>query len=327
MNRDQLSGADLFEKQGAILLAQSGGCAVWQFRNETGDGIMTTYDVFPGAMLCFNDFHMDYYESSYVPEHRLLAIDHCREGRKEFSPGDDMLAYTEAGDMELDLRIKHSGTFVFPTHHYHGLTVVFDRDIVGRSLPEEVRDFPATPERVIQRWELGLYPRVIHGAEQAEPIFSGLYRVPEQIRIPYFKVKILELLLALDTMPIPAEGAAPPYFHKTRVAKVKAIRDFLAEHVAEHFTQEELSRRFGIPMTAMKSCFRSVYGSAMGTWLTEYRMGLAAELLVKRRDLSIAEIGGRVGYDNAGKFTEAFKRIMRATPSEYRGERGANYES
>ena len=26
-----------FEKQGAILLAQSDGCSVWQFRNETGD--------------------------------------------------------------------------------------------------------------------------------------------------------------------------------------------------------------------------------------------------------------------------------------------------
>ena len=27
-----------FVQQGAMLLAQSGGCSVWQFRNETGDG-------------------------------------------------------------------------------------------------------------------------------------------------------------------------------------------------------------------------------------------------------------------------------------------------
>lgn len=44
-----------FETEGASLLAQSDGCAVWQFRNATGDGTMTTYDVFPGVMLCFND--------------------------------------------------------------------------------------------------------------------------------------------------------------------------------------------------------------------------------------------------------------------------------
>lgn len=193
-------------KQGAVLLAQSGGCAVWQFCNEAGEGTMTTYEVFPGVMLGFNDFHMEYFESRYVADRRLLAIDHCREGRMEYSPGNDRLAYTAAGDMKLDLRQQHTGTFVFPSHHYHGLTVAFDRDIVQRSLPQEVRDFPVTPETVIARWELGACPRVVHGAEAMERIFGELYRVPEQIRIPYFKVKILELLLCLDAMPIPAEG-------------------------------------------------------------------------------------------------------------------------
>ena len=316
----------LFEKQGAILLAQSDGCAVWQFRNETGDGTMTVYEVFPGVMLSFNDFHMGCFESTYVADRRLLAIDHCREGRMEYSPGDGMLAYTEAGDMKLDLRRQHTGTFVFPSHHYHGLTVALDRDIASRSLPLEVKDFPVTPEALIDRWALGNCPRVVHSAEMLEHIFGELYRVPEKIRIPYFKVKILELLLYLDAMTVPADETAPPYFYRSQVEKVKAIHDFLAEHIAENYTQEELSRRFDIPMTPMKTCFRSVYGSAIGAWLTGYRMDLAAELLVKRRELSVAEIGGRVGYDNAGKFTEAFKRTMKLTPTAYRKERGIRYE-
>ena len=44
-------GTELFERQGAILLARSDGCSVWQFRSGTGDGTMTVYDVFPGTML------------------------------------------------------------------------------------------------------------------------------------------------------------------------------------------------------------------------------------------------------------------------------------
>ena len=107
-------------KQDAVLLAQSGGCAVWQFCNETGEGTMTTYEVFPGVMLGFNGFHMEYFESRYVADRRLLAIDHCREGRMEYSPGNDRLAYTAAGDMKLDLRQQHTGTFVFPSHHHPG---------------------------------------------------------------------------------------------------------------------------------------------------------------------------------------------------------------
>ena len=314
-----------FGQQGAILLAQSDGCAVWQFRNETGDGTMTTYEVFPGVLLSFNDFHMERFESSYVADRRLFAIDHCREGRMEYSPGDNMLAYTQAGDMKLDLRMQHTGTFLFPSHHYHGLTVAFDREIAAQSLPLEVKDFPAAPEQIIARWELGEYPRVVHGAAEIEHIFSELYRVPEKIRIPYFKVKILELLLYLDAMTIPQEAAAP-YFYKSQVETVKAIQAFLMEHVSESYTQEALARRFDIALTPMKACFRSVYGASMGQWLTNYRMNLAAELLIRRRELSIAEIGGQVGYDNAGKFTQAFKRVMQLTPSEYRKERGIHDE-
>ena len=40
------------------LLAKSGGCSVYQLRNESGEGTMTVYEVFPGATILYNDFHM-----------------------------------------------------------------------------------------------------------------------------------------------------------------------------------------------------------------------------------------------------------------------------
>ena len=198
-----MTAEKLFEHQGAILLAQSDGCAVWQFRNETGDGTMTTYEIFSGVMLAFNDFHMERYECDFVADRRMLAIDHCREGRMDYAASDNLIAYTAAGDMKLDLREQHTGTFHFPSCHSHGLTVAFDRNIVKESLPCEVRDFPATPEKIVERWQLGSTPRVVRGAERMEHIFGEMYRVLEKIRIPYFKVKILELLLYLDAMTIP----------------------------------------------------------------------------------------------------------------------------
>ena len=183
-----------------------------------------------------------------------------------------------------------------------------------------------TPEALIARWQLGAVPRVVQGAAQLSHLFGELYRVSEKIRISYFKVKILELLLYLEAMPLPPDDAAPPYFYKSQMEKIKAIRDYLAAHLAEHFTQEALSRQFDIPMTPMKNCFRAVYGAAIGAWLTEYRMRFAAELLTSQPALHIAEIGCQVGYDNAGKFTQAFKRVLHTTPSAYRREKGAHHE-
>lgn len=315
-----------FAEQGAMLLVENDSCAVWQFRNESGEGTMTVYDVFPGVMLSFNDFHMAHYESAYVAGRPLFAIDHCREGRMEYAAWENAVAYTGAGDMKLDLRRQHTGVFRFPSSHYHGLTVAFDLETARTSLPQQVRDFPVMPEQIITRWQLGDYPRVVHGADVMEHIFGEMYRVPEKIRIPYFRVKILEMLLYLDTMSIPKEDGERPYFYRTQVEKVQAIRDFLTEHLSENYTQEELARRFDLPLTAMKNCFRSAYGTSMGAWLTDYRMNRAAELLLKDDRPSISEIGGMVGYDSASKFAAAFKKAMKLTPSEYQKERGIHRE-
>ena len=144
-----MTAEKLLEHQGAILLAQSDGCAVWQFRNETGDGTMTTYEIFSGVMLAFNDFHMERYECDFVADRRMLAIDHCREGRMDYAASDNLVAYTAAGDMKLDFcasSTRARSTFRPATRH--GLTVAFDRNIVKESLPCEVRDFPATPEKI-----------------------------------------------------------------------------------------------------------------------------------------------------------------------------------
>lgn len=255
----------IFERQGACLLAHSDNCWVWQFRNESGDGTMTVYQVFPGVILSFNDFHMERYDCSFVSQGRMLAIDHCREGRMEYAVGDNLVGYTAAGDMKLDLRRQHTGVFSFPSCHYHGLMVGFDLDLAARELAEQVRDFPVTPEKLLERWALADTPRVVHGAQGTEHIFGELYHVPEKIRMPYFRLKILELLLCLDAMTIPADASVQPYFYKSQAEKVKAIRRFLMEHVAENFTQEELSARFDIPMTAMKAFLFCLYPTRRGS--------------------------------------------------------------
>lgn len=59
-------------------------CAIYPFRNESGEGTITIYQVFPGVCLAYNDFHMRYYDSAFRPGQDLLCIDHCREGRLEY---------------------------------------------------------------------------------------------------------------------------------------------------------------------------------------------------------------------------------------------------
>lgn len=307
-----------FRTENGFLLAQSDGCSVYQFRNDTGDGTMTCYEVFPGAMLSFNDFHVAHFDSAYVPGRNMFVIDHCREGKMEYLAAENAYAYVGAGDIKMDRRLTHTGRFIFPSSHYHGLSIAFDIEIAASALSKEVKDFPIDLTALQQKYCPGRYPHVIREMGAAEHIFGELYQVPEKIRIPYFKIKIMELLLYLDALELPKEQKERPYYYKTQIEKVKAIQAFLAEHMAENYTQEQLSSRFEIPLTSMKNCFKSVYGTSIGAWLTDYRMNRAAEFLRADREQSVAEIAGLVGYDSASKFAIAFRKIMGMSPLEYR---------
>lgn len=309
---------------GALLLAQSDECAVWQFRNESGDGTMGVYQVFPGIVLNYNDFHMEYFDSGFTAGYDMLAIDHCREGRLEYAAAENAVAYMSAGDMKLDRRLHHTGRFVFPTGHYHGLTVGLDLKTARKTLRDELKSFQADVDLILEKFDLGEYPRVIHNADMMEHIFGEMYRVPQTIRLPYFRTKILELLLYLQAMELPRQPEMRPYFYRTQGEKVRAIQSFLTENLARNISQEELSRRFDFPLTSMKKCFQSVCGTSIGGWVTTCRMNRAAEMLRGEREKSIADVGCSVGYDSASKFASAFKRVMGMTPSEYRMERGAN---
>lgn len=304
----------------AALLVKSDGCSVYQFRNETGEGVMTQYEVFPGVTLSYNDFHMQYYNSTFKPDRDLFCVDHCREGRLEYAAKNDACAYVEAGDLKLDRRLTHTGRFEMPLSHYHGAMISMDLAVACRSLPEEIRDFPVDLCALREKYCGDIDPMVIHSAGAVERIFSELYAVPEKIKRSYFKIKILELLLYLEALELPETAKEKPYFYKTQVEKIKAIRRFLARHMDESFTQESLAKRFDISQTAMKKCFKAVFGASIGTWLLEYRMNQAAVLLKTDRAIRVAEVAGRVGYDSPSKFAIAFRRVMGMSPVEYRRE-------
>ncbi len=301
-----------------VKLAENDGCSVYQFRNETGEGTITIYEVFPGVSLSYNDFHIRYYDSEFKPDRNLFCIDHCREGRLEYPAADDAYSYVEAGDLKLDRRLTHTGHFEMPLSHYHGAMVSFDMDAACRSLPQEIKDFPVNLRALQEKFCGGIYPYVVHGAGSIEHIFGELYAVPEKIKRSYFKIKILELLLYLEALELPENPVEKPYFYRTQVEKAKAVQQFLVGHMDENFTQEEMSRRFDIPLTPLKNCFKSVFGASIGSYLLEYRMNQAAVLLRTKREMSVAEIAGCVGYDSPSKFAAAFRRKMGMTPMDYR---------
>lgn len=74
----------LFTDDSGIKLAANDGCSVYQLRNETGEGTITIYEVFPGVILSYNDFHIRYYDSEFKPDRKIFCIDHCSGAWRRF---------------------------------------------------------------------------------------------------------------------------------------------------------------------------------------------------------------------------------------------------
>ncbi|MBS3977122.1 MAG: helix-turn-helix transcriptional regulator [Syntrophomonadaceae bacterium] len=292
--------------------------AVYQMKNQTGEGVMICYTVFSGAYLIYNDFHMQSCDSVFKPDVDMFCIDHCREGRIEQDMGNGAYDYLEAGDLKIDNRKGHNTHFEFPLSHYHGITVALCMEQAAKTLAAEMSSFSIDLYALQKKYLSGGVHCVVRGQNAIKHIFSELYTVPDHIRIPYFKIKVLELLVFLDALEIPTCNEKRPYFYKTQVEKIKAIQAFITSDMQKHYTLDELSSKFDIPLTSMKTCFKGVFGTSIFAYMRTYRMNQAAVLLRTSKEASIADIAGHVGYDSPSKFAVAFKDVMGKSPLEYR---------
>ncbi|HEX8035432.1 MAG TPA: helix-turn-helix transcriptional regulator [Ktedonobacterales bacterium] len=67
----------------------------------------------------------------------------------------------------------------------------------------------------------------------------------------------------------------------------------------------------------LTTVIRRKTGRTVLEWITERRMAEARRLLAAT-DLSVEEVGRRVGYGEAGYFVRSFRRALGVTPASWR---------
>lgn len=98
---------------------------------------------------------------------------------------------------------------------------------------------------------------------------------------------------------------------------IHKVHDYLTDHLSERITIDELSKKFLMNPTTLKSLFKEAYGDSIASHIKEHRLEHAATLLAST-DMSLNEIAREVGYESQSKFTSAFKETYNVLPSEYR---------
>ena len=80
---------------------------------------------------------------------------------------------------------------------------------------------------------------------------------------------------------------------------------------------DEVCSVLGVSNSYFSSVFKKETGKPFITYLTDYRMDIAADLMVNTNDKSYA-IAEKVGYSDANYFSYVFKKRFGVSPSKYR---------
>ena len=158
---------------------------------------------------------------------------------------------------------------------------------------------------------------VARSMSSIEHVFEEIYSVPDVIRLGYFKVKLLELMLFLTSIDIKTNESEVRSFSHTQKLLATNISSYLVEHMEDKIGLEQLSDIFHVSGTQIKSSIKAVYGIPISSMIRVQKMQSAAKML-QDTNATISEIAGLHGYDNSSKFASAFKSIMGVSPKDYR---------
>ena len=287
---------------------------VENFQQKTAGTVIPLY---PGIDLCYLTFSTNSFSVHHKALPHIIQINYCKAGQIVWEMKSKNSIYLNTGDFSLHtMKVCTDSVLTFPKDIYEGLSIYIDLQEVSGNPPELLSDSSIFETILPKIFRENDAPVFLAGNEQTERIFSAFFNQPEELKLPYQKIKTMELLLYLGKTELISSQRLFEY--KTeQIRVVREIHNQLTRHMEQRITIEELSKKYLINPTTLKTAFKSIYGTSIAAHIKEHRMEQAAKML-KETDESIAEIARAVGYDSQSRFTAAFKTYFKVLPKEYR---------
>lgn len=98
---------------------------------------------------------------------------------------------------------------------------------------------------------------------------------------------------------------------------VKTLMKYVENHYGERLTIETMADVCGFSQSHFMKFFKKAMGVSFIEYLNDYRLTMAARLLLASSDTIVA-IAAECGFENLSHFNRMFRRKCGVTPSEYR---------
>ncbi|MCR5196839.1 MAG: AraC family transcriptional regulator [Pseudobutyrivibrio sp.] len=117
-------------------------------------------------------------------------------------------------------------------------------------------------------------------------------------------------LVTLYEMPASADSIR-------RIDRLKPVIKYVENNYGSHIAIADMADLAGFSESHFMRFFKESFGVSFVTYLNDYRLSMAARLLLSTED-NVLNIAQLVGFENLSHFNRSFKRKYGKTPREYR---------
>ncbi len=169
------------------------------------------------------------------------------------------------------------------------------------------------------QWQSQHYntPDLVVAFEQLKYALRGEARIPHL----YYEGKMLEILaIILRNVQYQKNFSAEGIWNRFAAWKegghVWLVKDVLDKEFHNPPAIEQLAVIAKMGATKLRKCFKACFGVSIAEYVHQEKMKQAARLM--SHGMTIREIANAVGYESAGKFAVAFKKMYGLTPRQFK---------
>lgn len=132
----------------------------------------------------------------------------------------------------------------------------------------------------------------------------------------YYKIKAEELIYLLFAELLKRTDTTLQRLNVADVKKMYALKDKILSTIDTPPKLTELVALSGMSESKLKRLFKQIFGNSIYNYYQHFRMKEAAYLL-KEENLSVSEVGYRLGFSNLSHFTRLFETHTGIKPKKY----------
>jgi len=175
--------------------------------------------------------------------------------------------------------------------------------------PEAVKEF-------LMSFKMRKYFTVKAVSAEVTVAFHQIFNNPFSDSRLYLQGKVLEIISYFLQKPkevTDLEQRCPFIADHLEMGKIREARDLVIKNMADPITLKNLARAVGTNEFKLKVGFKSMFGTSVYAYLTDFRLQEARKLL-SDRTLNVKDVSHRIGYANPSHFISAFKKKFGVTP-------------